>query len=70
MGTQGTQDQGKCEHPLLSVPLALLLLLLSPSKAVTWDLYMIMVGAVFLRVFPGLCEPLDVTPLPGNCSLR
>lgn len=70
MGTQGTQDQGKCEHPLLSVPLTLFPLFLPPSTAVTWDMYIIMDGALFLCVFPGRCEPLDVTPLPGNCSLR
>lgn len=68
MGTQETQDQGKCEHPLVSVPL--ILFPLPSAKGVTLDMYINMDRALFLCVFPSLCEPLDVTPLPGNSSLR
>lgn len=70
MGTQETQDQGKCERPRVSVPPTLFLLFLPSAKAVTLDMYINMDGALFLCVFPSLCEPVDVTPLPGNSSLR
>lgn len=53
MGTQGTQDQGKCEHPRLcaSASRTFLPLFLPPSKSVALDMYIMMDKAFILSVY-------------------